>query len=175
MTRYTWVAIALATSILAGCATRPAIPASVAGGETMRIEDDLVGAFIGEGEFKPRFSGETRGLTARMVGTWDEAGQTLTLVEDFLYDDGETDRKTWVLTRTGPGEWEGTREDVVGKARGFEDGDAFRLEYNVRLGGRTVGFRDVLVERADGTVFNRATVGYYGLQVGTVELVIREE
>jgi len=137
----------------------------------MRLEEDLVGSLVGEGAFNPIF-GDPRGLTANLEGSWDESAQTLTLVEDFFYDDGETDRKTWVLTRIAPGEWEGTREDVVGKARGFVDGNAFRLEYKVKLGGRTVGFRDVLIERPDGTIFNRATVGYFGARVGTVDLTI---
>ncbi len=156
---------------LAGCVTRPPVPNSAAEAETLKPEEDLVGNLKAEGTFTPRFGGNTRGVTADLTGTWD--GQTLTLREEFLYSDGEEDVKTWQLTKVAPGEWTGTREDVVGTARGYEDGDAFRLEYNVKLDGRTVGFRDVLVERSDGSIYNIANIGYYGLKVGEIELVIR--
>jgi hypothetical protein len=156
------------------CATRPAAPMTAAPGETMRLEEDLVGRFVGRGAFKPNFGAE-RGVEAALVGTWDAATATLTLEEDFVYSDGVTDRKTWVFNQTGTGEWEGTREDVVGKARGYEDGAAFRLEYLVELGGRKVGFRDVLIEQPDGSILNIASVGWRGLPVGTVELLITQE
>jgi hypothetical protein len=104
----------------------------------------------------------------------------MTLVEDFVFDDGERDRKTWVLERVGPGRYVGTREDVIGQAQGFQDGNAFRLEYNIRLPsengrGRVVRFRDVIVNTPDGRVLNRATVGWYGLRVARVELTMERE
>jgi hypothetical protein len=83
-----------------------------------------------------------------------------------------------VLTLKGDGQYAGTREDVVGEAAGWQDGKAFRLEYDVRLPGENgepgmqVRFRDVMVKTADGVVLNRATVGKWGFQVGKVELEI---
>lgn len=162
----------LAALSLIGCATRPAIPAETAG--SFVLEEDLLGLHVARGEFRA-INGVRRGFTARLNGAWD--GAVFTLIEDFEYDDGERDQKTWRLTRTGPGEYTGTREDVVGTARGFQDGDAFRLEYDVPLPsdegeGRKVRFRDVLVETADGAVLNRANVGWFGLRVAQVELQI---
>lgn len=63
------------------------------------------------------------------------SGNTFTLTERFEYDDGERDHKTWVLRLAGDGQYTGTREDLVGAARGWQDGPAFRLEYDVRLPG----------------------------------------
>jgi hypothetical protein len=139
------------------------------------IERDLLGATTARGEFRA-INGGRRGFTAHLNGTWD--GSTFTLVEDFEFDDGERDRKTWRLTRTAPGEYIGAREDVVGEARGYQDGNAFRLEYDMRLPARDgkgmkVRFRDVMVFNESGEVLNNATVGYFGLRVASVSLVIR--
>ena len=60
----------------------------------------------------------------------------------------------------------------------WQDGPAFRLEYDVRLPtdngepGMKVRFRDVMVKTRDGRVLNHAAVGKWGFHVGTVELVI---
>ena len=52
-----------------------------------------------------------------------------------------------------------------------------RLEYDVVLpsengNGRKVRFRDVLVKDRGGRVLNTATVGWFGLRVGSVSLVM---
>jgi hypothetical protein len=69
------------------------------------------------------------------------------------------------------------REDVVGEAVGYQDGAAFRLEYDVVLPaangrGRQVRFRDVMVLDGRGDVLNEATVGWLGFRVGSVSLRI---
>jgi Protein of unknown function (DUF3833) len=166
-------ALLLSAATLTACASRPPVPAA-AGQTPFIIEEDLVGPSIARGEFRS-ITGVRRGFTARLNGTWD--GRTLTLVEDFEFDDGERDRKTWRLERVAPGRYVGTREDVVGQAIGFQDGPVFRLEYDLRLPsengrGRKVRFRDVMAETESGAVLNDATVGWFGLRVGSVSLVI---
>lgn len=162
--------------VLAGaCATAPPAPDSALA-QPFIIERDLVGASTARGEFRS-ITGVRRSFTAVLQGAWD--GQTLTLVEDFVYDDGERDRKTWRLTRVSEGRYVGTREDVVGEAVGYQDGAAFRLEYDIVLPsengrGRKVRFRDVMVLSPEG-IRNDATVGWFGLRVGTVSLVIQRE
>lgn len=162
-----------ALALVTACATRPPVP-EAANGDAFVIERDLAGSHVARGEFKA-ITGVHRTFTAQLTGTWD--GEVFTLVEEFVYDDGETDKKTWKLERVAPGEYTGTREDVVGEARGFQDGDVFRLEYDVRLPsengkGRKVRFRDVLANDVDGKVLNTATVGWFGLRVGSVSLVM---
>lgn len=168
-------AIAALTAFATACATRPPPPAETTA--AFELERDLVGESVARGEFRA-ITGVRRPFIARLNGTWD--GQALTLVEDFAFDDGERDRKTWRLTRVGPGRYTGTREDVVGEAIGFQDGNVFRLEYDVILPtengrGRKVRFRDVLALRGDGDVVNNATVGWFGLRVGSVSLVIERD
>lgn len=163
-----------AATLTTACATRPALPATATQAPLV-LERDLVGPSTARGEFRS-ITGAKRGFTAQLNGAWD--GRVLTLAEDFVFDDGERDRKTWRLERTGPGRYVGTREDVVGQAQGFQDGAAFRLEYDVILKsakgrGRKVHFRDVMAINGDGDVLNNATVGLWGLKVGSVALVIQ--
>lgn len=157
-----------ALALAAGCATRPPVPAA-ATGQPFAIEKDLAGRTVAKGEFRA-INGQRRAFTAELDGTWD--GQVLTLVETFQFEDGQTDKKTWRLTKVGEGRFTGTREDVVGEAIGFQEGAAFRLEYRVRLGERVVKFRDVIAIGPNGAVLNDATVGLFGLRVARVSLTI---
>lgn len=165
--------LVLVIGLVAGCAMRPAAPANIAANPFV-IERDLAGLNTARGQFRS-ITGTRRSFTAQLNGAWD--GRVLTLVEDFVFDDGERDRKTWRLERIENGEWRGTREDVVGYARGYQDGQVFRLEYDVVLAsdsgaGRKVRFRDVLGLQREGLVLNTATIGWFGLRVGSVSLTI---
>ena len=161
---------------IAGCATAPRLPPET-GASAFVIERDLQGSTTARGEFSA-INGVKRGFTAYLTGARD--GDRFTLVERFEYDDGEKDQKTWVLTLKGGGQYTGTREDVVGIAKGWQDGKAFRLAYNVRLPnkdgspGMQVHFQDVMVLNGQGAVLNRASVGKWGFQVAKVELEIKK-
>jgi len=170
------IALAAVLSLLLGaCASPPPLPQET-GPEAFVIQRDLEGSTVARGEFSA-INGVRRGFTAYLEGV--RSADTFTLTERFEYDDGEKDHKTWVLRLKGQGEYAGTREDVVGEARGWQDGLAFRLEYDVHLPGDAgepgmkVRFRDVMVKTGDGLVLNRASVGKWGLRVGTVELAIK--
>ncbi len=158
---------------IAGCATPPPIPDNT-GAEPFVIEQALRGETVARGEFRS-ITGVQRGFNVQLHGKWD--GRYFTLVEDFVYDDGEKDRKTWRLERVAPGKYIGHREDVVGRAIGTQDGNVFRLEYDVVLPaekgeGTQVHFRDVMALGPDGAVVNNAVVGFWGFRVGRVHLVI---
>jgi hypothetical protein len=165
--------VALVASILiAGCATRPGLPAETLRTAQFAPEEDLAGRSFGKGEFRS-ITGVRRAFDVELNGAWD--GSTLTLVEDFRYADGVSERKTWRLTRVSEGRFRGVREDVVGEAIGYVDGPAFRLEYTMAIpkkngGERRVRFRDVLVEDSSGAIINRANVSWYGLPVANVDL-----
>ncbi len=169
------LALALTASSLAACA---AAPRGDTAGPTLVLEEFFPGRVIARGVFAPTFGGPDRGLTVVIDGSWD--GKTLTLVEDFAYDDGEKDKKTWRLTRTGERTYTGTREDVVGPARATPDGAAMRLDYQVVLkteayGDLQVRFRDIMLLEADGTLVNRAVVSKWGIRLGRVELRMKQE
>ncbi len=156
-----------------GCAAPPVLDAS-ATTKPFVPEQFFVGKTLASGEFVNTIDGSKRSLTAVIKGRFD--GKALTLVEDFTYSDGERDRKTWVLTKTGPTTYSGTREDVIGTADGRLDGPLFRLTYmaNVKTKSSSydLTFDDVLGLQQDGSVLNRAIVSKYGFKIGEVTLRI---
>ncbi len=162
--------------LISGCATRPAVPDDLT--EAFVLQEDLLGDTVGRGNFSA-IDGTSRDFVAYINGSWD--GNVMTLVEDFDYADGVKERKTWTLTQLPNGEFSGVREDVIGTARGYQDGKAFRLDYTMAIPnddgtpGRKVTFKDVLVKLPNGDISNEANVGLWGFRVGRVSLKITRE
>lgn len=146
----------------------PPVPADA---PPLVLETFFQGRTIGRGHFTNAWTGARRAFEVTMEGSWD--GRTLTLVEEFAFVDGERDRKTWRLRRTGEGSFVGTRDDMVGEARGWTDGNIVRLEYKLRIGGWTVTFFDALGLAADGTVRNDTEVGKWGMKIGRLHMTVR--
>lgn len=127
------------------------------------------------GIFQDRFGALRRSFVVDIEGTWD--GRVLELVEDFVYDDGETERRVWRLTRIDENTWQGTTEDAIGTATGRSFGNAFHFAYdfNLRVGQSRwrVHFDDWMWLQPDGVVINRANISKWGLSLGDVTLVFR--
>ena len=160
-----------------GCATVPPSPQGTV--RQIGLVDAFEGRTVGRGLFSVPIAGIERGFDARLNGTLRTVNGivTLTVVEDFIFDDGETDRLTWVFARTGPDTWSGVREDTVGTASVVEAGTEVRLAYvaDVESRGETtrLGFADVIYRREDGVVVNEAVVTRFGLPVGSVVFTLR--
>ena len=167
---WTFPALSIASAMLGACAAPPASPANE-NSPRLVLESFFEGTTSGHGVFTNSWTGSQRAFNVVIRGSWDRG--VLTLVEDFAFADGEKDRKTWRLQATGPGRYTGTREDVVGLARAWTDGNAVRLEYAVNLGGWTVDFSDVLALQDSAHLVNKATVGKWGIRIGRVELWLR--
>ena len=138
---------------------------------TMHLEEVLPPITRATGSFAA-INGVKRSFTVDLKTTWD--GKTLTLVEDFEYNDGEKDRKTWRFTKTGPNTYVGTREDVIGTTTLTVNGKRATFAYDVYLDSANqknkVRFRDTLVLREDGGVDNTAIVYKFGLPVAKVNV-----
>jgi hypothetical protein len=164
------LAVTLAVS---GCATAPQLRATDTPTAPLVLETALVGHLRGDGTVTTLFGDKTH-FAVTIEGRWD--GAELTLVEDFRYDDGKTERKTWHLSKTAPGQYRGTREDVIGAASVRQDGGSVRLDYEVMLdtglGRIRTRFRDILFLEQPGTVRNRAVVSKFGLRIATVDLLL---
>jgi hypothetical protein len=150
--------LAFAGFSLAGCAFQPTFE-GVPPAQSLALEEALVGRIVADGALTTITGDETK-FTVLIDGSWD--GRVLTLVEDFAFADGTKDRKTWRLTKTGPGLYTGTREDVIGEATAYQDGAGVRLEYTINMdtpvGKMDLTFKDLLYLQPDGSVRNLAVV-----------------
>lgn len=158
----------LGSAALAGCARIPAAPKGPV--PPITLEQAFAGRAVGAGLSKVNLLGSERRFRARLNGTL--RGDRLTVVEDFIYDDGEENRLTWVFDRAGLGRWTGRREDTVGIAEVVETGTDIRLSYTADFmasGEVTrLGFEDVIYFGDDGRVINDAVVTRWGLPVAQV-------
>jgi hypothetical protein len=176
ISRRTALSGALAYAVT-GCTSSPATPK----GPTQPVT--LVSAFqgrrTGTGHFRIWLTGAERRFTAqlngRVVGAIGE--RTLTVTEDFVYDDGQKDRLTWTFREIGPGRWSGKREDTVGEATVIEENGQIRLTYTADFKSLTdttrLGFSDLIYAQPDGTLVNDGIVSRAGLPVAAVRFVIR--
>lgn len=138
----------------------------------LRLEEFFKGHTTATGSFKT-ITGFERKFRLDLFGKFD--GKTLTLREDFFYEDGETDRKTWRFTITGKNTYSGIREDVLAPTTVRLNGNEGVFNYRVNLepdGGRNiVRFYDILTLSDDGrTLVNTAKVFKGPLQVATVRV-----
>lgn len=157
--------IALITAMTLTTTLYPAAAAEFA------LERALAGRTIATGSFSA-INGVKRKFVARCLGTLK--GDVFTLREDFTFEDGETDRKTWRFTRKDEKTWVGTREDVIGTTTLRISGKRARFSYDVWLDGKNqknrARFHDTLELLPDGSVKNVAWVTKFGLPVAHVKV-----
>nr|WP_244323569.1 DUF3833 domain-containing protein [Salinivibrio costicola] len=119
------------------------------------------------------FSGEQRRrFEVDIIGTVD--GDTLTLDESFVYDDGETQTRVWTITRHSEGTYSGTAGDIVGTATGVVEGNALNWRYDlvVPVGDSEyqLHFDDWMFRQDSDHLFNVTSMRKWGIEVGKVTL-----
>ena len=141
--------------------------------DRLRLEDYFEGSAVAWGVFQDRFGQLKRQFRVLMTGTVE--GDKLTLREDFVYDDGAEETRTWHIRILGDGVYEGSADGVVGTARGQVEGRAFawRYGFDLDIGGRTlrVQFDDRFYLQGDGVMINRAKVRKFGILLGEATIV----
>lgn len=164
----------LGTASLTACSRLPDSPAEPLAPIT--LDRAFARRAVGAGVFRVDLTGDERRFRARLDGRL--RGDRLTVVEDFVYDDGEENRLTWVFDRVDPGRWTGRREDTVGTAEVIETGTEVRLSYlaDFRAGEDVtrLGFEDVIYFGRDGRVINDAIVSRWGIPVGRVRFEMQQ-
>ncbi|MBD9638575.1 DUF3833 family protein [Ensifer sp. ENS07] len=130
------------------------------------LEGFFTGRSSAEGSFRS-ITGVKKTFNVQLLGKWD--GRTLTLREDFTFDDGTRDRKTWRFVKDGPDKYRGRREDVIGETQVRIRDNVARFSYLVFLDSNNrknkVRFHDTMTLNNDGRVLNTAYVTKFGLPV----------
>ncbi len=170
-----WIA-GLLLLVLAACGT-PSLDDPKLSDRKLDLERFFAGDLVAYGQFQDVFGNVSRRFEVDIEGTWD--GQTLRLVEDFVYEDASTEQRIWTLTKTGPDSWTGTAPGVIGTATGQESGDTFNWAYTIDLpiaGGETirVRFDDWMWLLSEDRLLNKAYMYRFGLYVGEVTITFEK-
>ena len=102
-----------------------------------------------------------------------------TLVEDFVFDDGETQRRIWTLKPDGKGRYTGTAGDVVGVAKLQQSGNSLFLDYVLRLPYKgselDLWVDDRMYLVSPNILINESDMSKFGWRVGNLVLVIARQ
>ena len=137
------------------------------------IEEYLSGEVKAWGILQNRSGKVTRQFSAILNGKWD--GTQLILDEIFNWDDGEVQNRQWKINKIDEHNYEGTAGDVVGKAKGFSYGPAFKFEYVllVPVKGKEmkITFDDWIFKQDEKEAINRAKMTKFGFRVADLTVV----
>ena len=137
---------------------------------------DLLEYFDGEttawGLIVDRFGNLQRTFKVRLNGNIDN--KQLLLKEYFTYNDGETEYREWIITKTETGTYEGKSKDTIGVAKGKQVGNTMRMVYDTTISiGETdirVSFDDRFVKADKKVVINRADILKWGIKIADVTI-----
>ncbi|WP_236346927.1 DUF3833 domain-containing protein [Enterobacter cancerogenus] len=169
MKRFLLIALGL-MMLLAGCST------DVTEYRQQQPKLDIFNYFQGKteawGMVQDRSGKQIRRFHVTIVG--DVVGETLTLNEHFVYDDGEKQQRVWHIRRTGSDRYEGTAGDIEGVATGHAAGNALNWQYSmhVKADGKTwlLHFDDWMYLQDGIHLFNKTEMKKLGVTVATVTL-----
>ncbi|MBN1379375.1 MAG: DUF3833 domain-containing protein [Gammaproteobacteria bacterium] len=135
------------------------------------------GELIAWGIFQSRSGEVKRHFKVNMTAVWK--GNICTLEENFLFDDGEQQQRTWTITKLDAHRYSGVAGDVIGEAVGVSYGNALNWRYVLELqvdGKRyKVNFDDWMYLISDDTLINRARVTKFGFRVADVTLFFKRK
>jgi hypothetical protein len=143
----------------------------------LELQDYFTGPIKAWGIVQDRKGHVKRRFDVTMVGTWvDGVG---TLEEEFKYYDGETQSRTWTITKIADKHYEGSAGDILGKADGHVEGNAMRWAYqmNLDVGDKTykITFDDWMFLMNDGVLINRSYLKKFGITMAELTLFMKKE
>ncbi len=137
----------------------------------------LEGRTTAWGIFEDRFGRLRRRFSVEMHGAWQ--GGVFQLNERFVYDTGEAEVRTWIVTPRGSGRFTATCPDCIGVAVGECDDDRIRMRYRFRLqlsgSVMIVTFDDRIYRMGDDIAVNRAVMSKWGIKLGALSLFFHRE
>lgn len=140
-------------------------------------EEFFQGQLTAHGVVKDRGGKVIRYFNADIKAYWKDGIGTLE--EDFMFDDGEPDRRVWTLTPQGDGRYIGTAGDVVGDGQVSVAGNSMFLDYVLQIpwndGTLDLRIDDRMYLVNETTLINESVMSKFGIRVGEILLVIRKE
>jgi hypothetical protein len=168
--------LAVGLGILLGCA--PVRVTDYADEQPqLDVEQFFTGQLSAHGIVKDASGRVMRRFNADIAAQWVDGVGTLT--EDFVFDDGERQRRVWTLKADGNGRYTGTAGDVVGEASLQQAGNSLFIDYVLRVPyrGSDVDVRvdDRMYLVSPDILINESRLTKYGWEVGNLVLVIARQ
>ena len=143
---------------------------------TINIEKYFEGPVKAWGLLQDRKGKVTRQFRADMFGKFQN--NILTLEEEFFWTDGEKQKRVWKIKKIDEHNYIGTAPDVIGEAKGFSYGSAFKFEYDlmIPIKGKDIkiSFDDWIFKQDDKIAINRATLKKFGFKVGELTVFFQK-
>ncbi len=162
---------------LTGCSS--VTPADYAGRQEPKLDirEYLNGKLEARGVLIDYMGKADKSFYIAMVGTWN--GNEGTLEEDFTYNDGTKDYRTWKIHVTDDNQITGTAGDVLGEAHGSQGGNALNMHYSLRAkrdNGGTIDLtmNDWMYRLSDTVLLNRIRMYKFGIPVGELNITFNK-
>jgi hypothetical protein len=119
---------------------------------------------------------------ATLKGSWK--GNEGKLEEEFFFSDGKKQNRTWIINVSDDNNFTATAGDVVGTAKGSQNGNAVNMKYvlQVPYNGSTINMSMddwmYLIDAGQGKkpiIINRTAMKKFGIKLGELQLVIRKK
>ena len=144
---------------------------------TFNVEQFFDGQLTAHGVVKNRGGKVIRTFEATIAASWKDGVGVLD--EDFVFDDGEKQKRIWTLTRQSDGTYLATAGDVSGTGVLKQSGNSVFLDYVLQVPYRG----DVLEVRVDDRMYlltpdlliNESKLKKFGFRVGELLLVIARQ
>jgi hypothetical protein len=162
----------LALVVLTACASDPKPSDYAMEKPALDLKTYFNGPLTAHGIFTDRSGKVVKRFTVAMTGQWQ--GDDGLLDERFTYSDGTTQTRVWKLKHLGEGLYEGTADDVAGRALGQARGNALNWRYTLKLpvDGTVyeVQFDDWMYLMDERVMLNKARMSKFGIFLGEVTL-----
>jgi hypothetical protein len=142
----------------------------------LKMEEFFQGELVAYGVVKDFRGRVIRKFTAEIIAYWQDGIGTLE--EDFVFDDGELDRRVWKLQTNRTNNYTGTAGDVVGDGAVTVAGNSAFLDYVLRIpygdGNVDVRIDDRMYLITPSVLLNESTLKKFGIKVGELLLIIQK-
>ncbi len=142
----------------------------------MDIRNYLSGPLEAQGILQDRSGKMIKSFTVKMTGTW--RGNEGELKENFVFSDGKTDQRTWEIKFSDDNNFTAKAHDTVGIAKGQQFGNAFKMDYvlKVDVDGTKYDIRlvDWIYLVDEKTAINVSKMTKFGFTVGTLTISFKK-
>lgn len=139
------------------------------------LNKHLAGRILSEGLIYGPNGKMTNSFVAEMVGKWD--ADTGTLIENFTYSNGKTQKRKWYLKIGQGNTFTATADDIVGTGHGIVSGSTVMLRYKIGLpedaGGHVLTVTDWMYLTENGAIINKSELRKFGFKVAELIATMR--